>query len=202
MPLEDQSDMNPDPTPTVRRFNLNELDYTLDYSGQMDMIGYSAGFILYTFPVVSGSGGNAAVATTQELYISLGIDTLLSPSVTFYRDVRANNGWYINGGISQSIPLIEEGDVPISVDLSASLGWGDSKYNNGYWTLLPGSPPGGGLNDLAVSAAIPLDVAGISIVPSISYVTLVENKVRANNIFTNGTKDDFLFVGVGVSKEF
>ena len=33
-----------------RSTNFNELDYTLDYSGEAGMIGYSAGFILYTFP--------------------------------------------------------------------------------------------------------------------------------------------------------
>jgi hypothetical protein len=176
--------------PAGKPWAFNELDYTLDYSGEAGIVGYSTGFILYTFPrpVIN----QPTPKTTNEIYGSVGFDVLLSPSVTVYKDIKEIGGWYINAGIGHSIPL---GDM-LALDLSASLGWGDNKYNRGYW-----SGASGGLNDLALTAALPLDVGGgVSVVPSIGYVTIVEGKLRDTN--TYGPRKDYLIAGVGVAAEF
>lgn len=192
MPL---SDVSSAPGAGGRRFTFNEVDFTLDYSGDLpgsDLVDYSAGFILYTFP---SNTGVFSAPSVHELYLGFSFDTLLSPSITFYRDTNITNGWYVNGGVGHSVEL----DESLALDLGASLGWGDSKYNNAYWTA-GSTTPGAALNDLVLSAALPLAVGNVSIVPSLSYVTLVESKIRSSNGFSG--KSDFFVAGVGVAAEF
>ena len=82
------------------------------------------------------------------------------------------------------------------MDLSASIGWGDSNYNNSFWTGMPGD----GLNDLVVGARLPTDIAGMTLTPQVSYITLVESQVRSGNGF--GPNSDFWVAGVGAAKAF
>ena len=75
--------------------DFSEIDYTIDYSNKIpdsEIVGFSVGAIYYDFP------GTAAPGTT-ELYGGLSLDTFLSPSVTFYRDIDEADGLYISVGM-------------------------------------------------------------------------------------------------------
>ncbi len=159
-----------------------EYDWYVDYSGQVnDTVGYSVGAIYYSFP-----GGEA----TTELYWGLSFDVPASPSVTVYHDVDEIDGTYVALGVGHSFEDLE--DLPFGVDLSASLGWGDSSYNEGYW-----GADGGELNDLVLSVAFPLEIAGVSVTPSASYIALLGSDVR-----DAAADDDIVVVGVGLAKGF
>lgn len=160
MPLSDFRSVSSD---QGRDFTFTEVDYTLDYTGDVpgsDVLDFSAGYIMYIYP---SNTGDFALPTFHELYAGLAVDTLLNPSVTIYRGVGFNktgpvrqNGWYINAGVDHSValPTPEE----LALDLSATIGWGDSNYNNSWWTGGAGTP-GSGLNDLVLGASVPIEVA-------------------------------------------
>jgi uncharacterized protein (TIGR02001 family) len=57
----------------------DETDYTLDFSNAIGKVGYSFGYIYYA---LSG----ASVEDSQEVYGAVSYDTILSPSLTIYRD--------------------------------------------------------------------------------------------------------------------
>ena len=179
------------------------MDLTLDYTGDVpgsDVLDFSTGYIMYIYP---DNRGIFSIPTVHELYAGLAVDTLLNPSVTIYRGVDFNktgggarqNGWYINAGVDHSValPTPEE----LALDLSATIGWGDSNYNNSWWT---GGTPGDGLNDLVLGASLPIEIAGMTLTPQVSYITLAESKVRSANAL--GPNSDFWVVGVGASKAF
>ena len=204
MPLSDID--SSDASAAGRSFTFTEVDYTLDYTGDVpgsDILDFSAGYIMYYFPSTTAMTAGAATggnpATFQELYAGLAVDTLLNPSVTIYRGITfnnevgllgGNNGWYINAGVDHSVALPEE----LALDLSASIGWGDSNYNNSFWTGMPGD----GLNDLVVGASLPTDIAGITLVPQVSYITVVDSQVRSGG----GPNNDYWVAGVGAAKAF
>lgn len=168
---------------------FSEIDLTLDYSGQVpgvDLLSYSLGFINYDFPV---SGG---VDDTWEVYWGFGLDVPASPSVTVYHDVDEVNGTYLSFGIGHSIENLTE--LGLGVDLSASIGWGSASYNKSYW-----GPDKSELNDLVLSATFPFEVAGFSVTPSVNYITLMGDDIRAPNTYR---QNDVWFAGVGFSKEF
>lgn len=172
---------------------FSEIDLTLDYSGQVpgtDFLSYSLGFINYDFPV---SGG---VDDTWEIYWGFGLDVPASPSVTVYHDVDEAAGTYVSFGIGHSFENVVElePDTGLGVDLSASIGWGSSGYNKSYW-----GPDESELNDLVLSAAFPFDVAGFAVTPSVNYITLISDDIRAPNTYG---QNDMWVVGVGFSKDF
>lgn len=163
---------------------FTEVDYTIDYSGQItDVIGFSVGAIYYDFP-------NTGLDGTTELYWGFAFDVLLSPSITVYHDVDEVDGTYASVGIGHSLTLPES--VPIGVDLSAKLGWGDSDYNAGYWLT-----SGAELNDLTLSAAFPFSLGPVSVTPSVHYVALLGSDIR-----DAVADDDVVYAGVGLAYEF
>ena len=168
---------------------FSEIDLTLDYSAQVpgvDILSYSLGFINYDFPI------NGGFDDTWEIYWGFGFDVPASPSVTVYHDVDEAAGTYVSFGIGHSIDNLT--DFGLGVDLSASIGWGSSGYNKTYW-----GPDDSELNDLVLSTAFPLEVAGFSVTPSMNYITIVGDDIRAPNTYG---QNDMWVAGIGFSKEF
>ncbi len=173
--------------------DFSELDYYLDYSGKVPGIkgvGYSIGAAYYGFP-------GTATKDTTELYWGLNFDLPLSPSVMFYHDVDEAEGTYISFAAGHSIEKIAElgPDIPVGMEIGASLGWGSGSYNKYYWGTDQSK-----LNDLAFSVAFPMEVAGWTLAPSLNYVTLVSDDIRDTDAY--GTDSDFFFAGIGLSKRF
>ena len=103
---------------------LTEVDYSLDYAGEVsDILGYSVGIIYYDFPALTNDAG------TTEVYAGVSLNTILNPSVTVYRDIDDIKGLYIALGVSYSVDKIWQlsDDVTVSADLSAGMGWGNKK---------------------------------------------------------------------------
>jgi hypothetical protein len=173
--------------------DFTEIDYSLDYSGSVpgvDALGYSVGVIYYDFP-------NTGVDGTTELYWGFSADVPLSPSVTVYHDVDEADGIYVSASIGHSIENAAElgSGSTIGLELGASIGWGNSGYNEFYW-----GTAGSELNDLVLSASLPIEVTGWTITPSISYVKLLGSDVRNSNAY--GTDNDMFYAGISLSKEF
>jgi hypothetical protein len=172
---------------------FTEIDYYADYSGDVpgiESLGFSVGTIYYDFP-------NTTYNATTELYWGLNLDMPLSPSVTFYHDIDEADGLYISTGISHTIDKILElgPDVPVALKLGANYGWADSSYNEFYWGLDKSKS-----NDISLSAALPFEVGGWSMTPSVHYVMLVDSDIKDTDMCS--TDDNEFFVGIGFSKTF
>lgn len=163
-------------------WNFQRLDYTLDYSGSYEQFSYSGGFIIYDFP-------NTIDMTAQEIYGIVGYDCFLAPSLSIYKGTYGATGFYVKAAIEHSLELTET----LALDLGGSLAWADNQYNKTYFSGAPA-----GFNDFVLIAALPLDLGGVPLVPSLSYVTLMDNKVRAGH----GPKSDNWILGIGSSIEF
>jgi hypothetical protein len=173
--------------------DFSELDYSLDYSDAVpgiEGLEYSIGLIYYDFP-------GTALKDTTEVYLGFSLDLPLSPSLTIYHDIDEADGSYISLAFAHSIEKIAElaPDVPIGLELAASLGWGSGSYNKYYWGADQSK-----LNDLTLSASFPFEACGWTVVPSLNYVTLLSDDIRATDAY--GTDSDFFFAGVGLVRRF
>ena len=90
--------------------NWNETDFTLSYAKDFDMLSVEGGYIYY---------GLDACDDTQEVFLSLGLDTLLSPALTVYKDFDTYEHWYLLLGISHSFDITEA----ISLELAGSVSY-------------------------------------------------------------------------------
>jgi len=173
--------------------DFSELDYCLDYSSEVPGIkgvGYSIGAAYYSFP-------GTEVKDTTELYWGLNFDLPLSPSVMVYYDVDEAEGTYVSLAVACSVERIAGlgRDMPLGMEISASLGWGSASYNKYYWGTDQSK-----LNDLTFSVSFPVEIAGWSVAPSLNYVTLLSDDIRDTDAY--GTDSDFFFLGVSLTKSF
>ncbi len=163
------------------RWNITETDITLDYTSYLsdqEVVEYSFGFIRYDFP-------NTSFDNTTEIYAGLGLKTFLNPYVKIYRDIDEADGIYVSVGISEPLWY--------GFDMAASLGWGDKSYNNFYW-----GKNSDRLNDLMLSISRPIETKWFDIVPSLTYVNLLDKDL--GRIGKSG-RDDFI-LGISLVKEF
>lgn len=157
--------------------SFNETDMTLSYDWACDMFSFGAGYIYY------GLEGE----DTQEVYFSVGLDTILAPSLTVYRDIDTFPGWYYNLGISHSISFTDD----IALDLSAAVGY----YDIGDYSEF---------HDGAVSASVTLPVNDyISVTPLVTYTFALtsesEDDIKA---VSWDSKSDHFYGGVTCSIAF
>jgi hypothetical protein len=89
----------------------DETDYTLDFSNAIGKVGYSFGYIYYA---LSG----ASIEDSQEIYGSLSYDTILSPSLTVYRDFDEFLSTYIVFSVGHDITVAD-----FSVSAGASISY-------------------------------------------------------------------------------
>jgi hypothetical protein len=160
------------------RFNLNETDITLAYERSVGLAVFSAGYIYYDLD---------GAIDAQELFLRIGLDTLLSPSLTVYREFAHAPAWYINFGISRSVPLISD----IALDLGASAGYLDDNES-------------GRFHDGLLSAAITYPITEyMAVTPELYYSFALSNKAKELIREASVSGDDnFIYGGVSVSFSF
>jgi len=145
---------------------FNELDYTLDYSGEWEMLSYSVGAIRYHFP-------NTAFPGTTEVYGAVGLGVPLSPTLTVYADVDEADGYYGTfsvGHTFENVVQISE-MVGVSIDLSASVAYADSDYNNFYFGV-----DDSGFVDALFAIGVPIAIGDhVTVTPSVNYSNVLDS---------------------------
>ncbi|MRR05954.1 MAG: hypothetical protein EG828_03265 [Deltaproteobacteria bacterium] len=107
-------------------FKLQETDLTLSYSNSYEpwKLNYSAGWILYDFqPTAGNEDGTITDTKNQELFLTLGLDTLLKPTFSVYNEIELGQAWYFSLGASHSFPVYKDW----SLDLA---GWVSYLHDN------------------------------------------------------------------------
>jgi hypothetical protein len=179
---------------TRNEAQFNETDMTLSYDKSFGMVGLGVGYIYY---------GLDGVDDSQEVYLGLGLDTLLSPSLTVYREVAHYQAWYISLGISHSFELPKD----ITLDLGGSIGYYASDNDdfveiddNGNATTDKYNALHNGL--VSVGLTIPVGKY-FSVVPMVAYSFPLSNE--ADNLIKSTSfsdKSDFFYGGVTASISF
>ena len=150
---------------------FNEVDFTLDYSNKvpgLDVLGYSVGVIHYDFV-------NTPFPATSEAYLGLTASVPTSPGVRWFYDFQQFHGNYIQFSLSHTIEKFHEWQEGCycGVQVGASLGLADSRYDEGYFGVDRTA-----LNDLTLAAGIPFCFGKLTIRPSIGYSMMVDQHIR------------------------
>ena len=181
--------------------NWNETDFTLSYGKGFGMLSVEGGYIYY---------GLDGCDDTQEIFLTLGLDTFLSPSLTVYKDIDSYSHWYFLLGISHAFEITER----VSLELSGSVSYLLSKDEDDYPEIGSDGVPTGdefeNFHDGVISANLPIAVAKyITITPSLAYTFPLssdasdEMEWRSAGFRAKTSGDDnFIYGGVTVSMAF
>jgi hypothetical protein len=173
----------------------NETDLTLSYGKSFGPWGIECGYIYY---------GLEALEDSQEVFLSLGYDTLLAPTLTVYRDFDSYEHWYVLLGLSHAFQITEA----VSLELSASGSYLKSEDDQAYPDINDRGMPTGdefsNFHDGVISVSLPISVSGaVIITPALSYVfplsTDASNEMEARSFEGD---DSFVCGGVIVGVGF
>ena len=186
-----------DPT-TSRQAEWTETDFTVAYDHTFGPVNLGGGVIYYALDAADDS---------VELYISIGGNFLLSPTLTVYREVYNYPGWYINFGISHSFPLPW---WDMSLDLAGSVGYYYSDDDDfvevrevgGMW--VPTSTKYRNFHDGSISAALNIPIAKyFTITPKVVYTFPLSHE--ADKLLTSSSYTDrsnYVYGGISASVAF
>ena len=178
--------------------SFNETDLTLSYTYNIDKLALTGGYIYY---------GTEYAQQTQELYVSTTYDMIAHPTISIYRDIDANPGWYVNLSVSQSLPVAKMPNGDMTVDLGASFGY----YN--ISSLTPANKTYSALHDGMVKVGLTVPVAkNVVVQPITQYWFPLSGKAHHDqlvtvdgSIFNNNPAahiDNTFVFGVGATLSF
>jgi hypothetical protein len=174
----------------------NETDLTLSYGRGFDRWSLEGGYIYY---------GLEAADDSQEFYVKLGVDVLLAPALTIYRDFDSYEHWYFVLGLSRAFQITEAVSLELSATGSYLLSEDAEVYpeidSNGTATEDEFS----NFHDGVLSASLPISVSeSITITPTLSYTFPLSDEAGDEMKWRSldGDEDSFLYGGVSVRVSF
>jgi hypothetical protein len=147
----------------------NETDFTLAYAKTVGMFTIGGGYAYYSLASMNKDAADRN--DSQELSATVSVNTLLSPTLTVYKEIDHYRNWYFLLGISHVVEL----NKMVSLKLAATAGYLLSADADTYpkfdGNALSTTDKFNNFHDGLVSASLPVKVADhITVTPTISYV--------------------------------
>jgi hypothetical protein len=166
----------------------NETDFTLSYSRTLGMLNAGGGYIYYGLGALNKDGPKRADA--QEFFATASLNTILSPTLTVYREIGSYQNWYFLLGVSHLLELNQR----FSLKLEATAGYLLSTYADaarfnagaGYGgyprfdgNALATNEKFSNLHDGKVTLSLPVKLTShISLTPSLSWIVALSDDAR------------------------
>ncbi|MGE4487988.1 MAG: TorF family putative porin [Kiritimatiellales bacterium] len=168
---------------------LNEVDYTVGYSGTFDVIDYDLGYIYYSFP-------NTSLESTSEIYAGLALNNLpITPSVYAYYDIDEADSLYVVADLNYGMDLSDA----LSAEVGASLAWADDNFNDFYY----GGRSSSSLSDMTVYAGLSYALSdSLSLGASLTYSFFPDSAASDAAEATYANEEENLFGGVSLAYSF
>lgn len=139
---------------------FDEIDYYVGYElplGEDVPVSASLGYTEYTFPTGEDDEG-VALEADREISLSLGLDTLLAPSLFVGYGLEGpflDEGIYIEASVGHDLEITED----LAVSLGASIGYeaGDNYDENGFSHALLSAGTGFGPLSISVNYVVETD---------------------------------------------
>jgi hypothetical protein len=168
----------------------NETDLTLSYSKTFSIVKLTGGYAYY---------GLDGLTDSQEVFGSVGLTTILNPTITVYKEIAHTPAWYVSVGVSHSQELVNK----ITLDLAASAGYYSSD-DTGFAEANNPNEKYQQFHNGLVSVGFTIPFAEyFSVKPIIAYSFPLTDKAEEYIQSVSLSDDsDFIYGGVTVSMAF
>jgi len=185
-----------------------ETDVTLAYTKTLGLFILGGGYIYYGLNAPNKKASNPPDA--QEIFISTSLNTMLSPTLTVYKEVDHYHQWYLLLGVTHTFALNQRFSLKLATSASYLLSTDATTYPKYNDKALPTLQKFRNFHDGTMSVQAPIKVADcITLTPMGSYVLPLsedaKNEMRGRGISgeTPGDRSSsFLYGGGSASLSF
>jgi uncharacterized protein (TIGR02001 family) len=157
--------------------NWTETDLTLSYSKTFGPVNVGGGYIYYGLN--APYSGAPDPLDSQEIYVTIGLNTLLSPTLTVYKEIDHYHQWYALLAVSHTFELSKITSLKLAASASYLLSEDADKYPKYNSDSIATSDKFSNFHDGVVSVSLPIaPVKYITITPTVSYVFPLSNDAK------------------------
>jgi len=147
----------------------NETDLTLSYSKTLGLFTVGGGYIYYSLSSLNKDAADRH--DSQELFATVGLNTLLSPTLTIYKEIDHYRNWYFLLGVSHVFELHKMVSLKLAASASYLLSTDADSYPKFDSNALPTTDKFSNFHDGIMSASLPVKVTDrVTITPTLSYI--------------------------------
>ncbi|MHB8770189.1 MAG: hypothetical protein ACYC7J_04250 [Syntrophales bacterium] len=147
----------------------NETDLTLSYSKALGLVTVGGGYIYYSLGSLNRDAADRN--DSQELFATVGLNTLLTPTLTVYKEIDHYRNWYFLLGVSHVFELHKAVSLKLAATASYLLSTDAASYPKFDGGAVATSDKFSNFHDATVSAGLPIKVTDrITITPTLSYI--------------------------------
>jgi hypothetical protein len=157
--------------------NFTETDITLSYSRKFGIVQAGAGYIYYALS--APYSGAPDPLDSQEVFVTVGLDTILQPTFTAYKEIDHYHQWYFLLGVSHLFEFNKIVSLKLAASASYLLSTDETTYAKYDGNALATTDKYNNFHDGTVSVSLPLAVyKSLTITPTVSYVFPLSNDAR------------------------
>lgn len=187
----------------------SETDFILSYAHEFGPVKAGVGYIYYGLAGMTPLGVDLLDA--QELFVSLGLNTIFAPTLTVYKEIDHYHQWYATLGVSHTFSLHERVGLKLAAQASYLKSEDATTYPKFDSDSVATTDKFNNFHDGVVTIALPVAVTGnLTITPTASCVfPLSEDakyEMRARGLKGTANPSDrdsyYVYGGVTVSLIF
>jgi hypothetical protein len=187
----------------------NETDITLSYSKTMDMFTLGGGYIYYGLGAFNQEA--AKRLDSQEIFASLGLNVLLSPTLTVYREIDHYHIWYALLGVSHVFEINKMASLKLAASASYLLSNDEKTYPKYDGNAVATTDKFSNFHDGTITASLPVKLMKyVTVTPILSWVFPLSGDAKNEmtgcgfkGAATNSDRDSsFIYGGLSASFSF
>ena len=147
----------------------NETDLTLSYAKTLGLFNVGAGYMYYSLGALNPDAADRL--DSQEIFVSLGLNTLLSPTLTIYKEIDHYHNWYFLLGVSHAFELSKMVSLKLAATVSYLLSTDETTYPKFDGNALPTGDKFSNFHDGTLALSLPVKATSyFTLTPTIAYV--------------------------------
>jgi len=147
----------------------NETDLTLSYATQLGMFTVGGGYIYYSLGALNRDAADRL--DSQELFASVALNTLLTPTLTVYKEIDHYRNWYFQFGISHIVELCKWASLKMAATAGYLRSTDAVTYPKFDGNALATTDKFNNFHEGTLSVGLPIKLAErFTVTPTVSYI--------------------------------
>jgi hypothetical protein len=147
----------------------NETDLTVSYTKTLGLFNVGAGYIYYSLGALHPEAADRL--DSQEIFATVGLNAILSPTLTVYKEIDHYHNWYFLLGISHVFELNKMIALKLAAQASYLLSTDETTYPKFDDKALPTGDKFSNFHEGVLTVSLPVKASAfITVTPMVSYI--------------------------------